>query len=52
MSDHEWNTYFKGIAEYESQEGYSLTDKAGMGWCNNFKGFIPYRYLVDNKLSM
>lgn len=22
------------------------------GWCNNFKGFIPYRYMVDNKLSM
>ena len=27
-------------------------DSYGLGWCNNFKGFIPYRYLVDNKLSM
>lgn len=22
------------------------------GWCNNFKGFIPYRYLIDNKLKI
>lgn len=27
-------------------------DSYGLGWCNNFKGFIPYRYLVDNKLSI
>ena len=20
------------------------------GWCNNFKGFIPYRYLIENEL--
>ena len=19
------------------------------GWCNNFRGFIPYRYLVENE---
>lgn len=19
------------------------------GWCNNFKGFIPYRYLIENE---
>ncbi len=23
-------------------------DSEGLGWCNNFKGFIPYRYMVDN----
>lgn len=28
------------------------SDSEGFGWCNNFKGFIPYRYLVDNNLSM
>lgn len=22
--------------------------KSNEGWCNNFKGFIPYRYMVDN----
>ena len=21
-------------------------------WCNNLKGFIPYRYLVDNKIDI
>ena len=52
MTDHEWNTYFKGVASYESLEGYSLTDKNGMGWCNNFKGFIPYRYIIDNCLTL
>ena len=20
-------------------------------WCNNFKGFIPYRYFIDNNLT-
>lgn len=22
------------------------------GWCNNLKGFIPYRYMIDNKQSI
>ena len=21
------------------------------GWCRNFKGFIPYRYFIDNNLT-
>lgn len=24
------------------------SDSEGLGWCNNFKGFIPYRYMIDN----
>lgn len=24
------------------------SDSEGLGWCNNLKGFIPYRYMVDN----
>jgi hypothetical protein len=20
------------------------------GWCNNFRGFIPYRYLIENNM--
>ena len=29
---------------------YSDTSKenSGFGWCNNFKGFIPYRYIIEN----
>ena len=23
-------------------------DSEGLGWCNNLKGFIPYRYIIDN----
>lgn len=33
-----------------SKEGvkhHMLIDK---GWCNNFRGFIPYRYLIENNL--
>ena len=22
------------------------------GWCNNLKGFIPYRYMIDNKIEL
>ncbi len=34
--------------------GYSTIKKGqddgkGYGWCNNLKGFIPYRYMIDNK---
>ncbi len=34
--------------------GYSTIKKGqddgkGYGWCNNLKGFIPYRYFIDNK---
>lgn len=25
-------------------------DSYGFGWCNNLKGFIPYRYMIDNNL--
>jgi hypothetical protein len=27
-------------------------DSEGLGWCNNLKGFIPYRYLVDNGIKI
>ena len=47
MTDHEYNTYFKGIADYESMEGYNLTNEKGLGWCRNFQGFIQYRELLD-----
>lgn len=35
--------------------GYSTIKKGqddgkGYGWCNNLKGFIPYRYFIDNNL--
>lgn len=26
-----------------------VNDSDNLGWCNNFKGFIQYRYLVENE---
>ncbi len=23
-----------------------------LNWCNNLKGFIPYRYMIDNKKNI
>lgn len=34
--------------EYWSSFGTTAQNTKGNGWCNNFKGFIPYRYMVDN----
>lgn len=60
MSDEEYVSFIKGVPdmiEYEKDEiaiSYLKTyeDSPEAGWCNNFKGFIPYRYLVDNKVSI
>lgn len=34
--------------EYWSSFGTTAQNTKGNGWCNNFKGFIPYRYMVDS----
>jgi hypothetical protein len=34
--------------EYWSSFGTTSQNTKGNGWCNNLKGFIPYRYMVDN----
>ena len=60
MSDEEYVNYIKGVPdmiEYEKDEiaiSYLKTyeDSPEAGWCNNLKGFIPYRYLVDNKIDI
>lgn len=54
MSDDEYYTFVKGriIEENKQEDGTcdSLNWVEASGWCNNAKGFIPYRYLIDNKL--
>ena len=50
MSDEEYKVFIKGknigtIAPY-------LFDDTSKGWCNNLKGFIPYRYFIDNKIEL
>ena len=54
MSDEEYDSYFQGRSyvnqngpNYEKENEY--WSKNGKGWCRNFKGFIQYRSLVDNK---
>ena len=39
----EMNWYFIGINP-NSPDIY--------GWCNNFRGFIPYRYLIENEIIL
>ena len=41
MSDDEYYKFFKG--EVKDPKSYS-----GNGWCNNFRGWISYRYLIEN----
>lgn len=61
MSDEEYHTFIKGkvddqgceMSNYES--GYSQevwVENNIQGWCNNFRGFIPYRYLVEHKKDL
>lgn len=38
MSDEEYNITYGAKAE----------NSKGNGWCRNFKGFIPYRHLIEN----
>ena len=55
MSDEEYDTFIKGIlslSEIGTDIAYYEKDrdqKDNLGWCNNFKGFIQYRYLVENE---
>ena len=66
MSDEEWQEFYKGrlyrnkmeyyirnhsndYVDTEILEPYSELEN---GWCNNFKGFIPYRYMIDNNLKV
>ena len=46
MSNEEYFTYFKGNEDWVFTDSDKLL--RGYGWCNNFKGFIQYRYLIEN----
>ena len=56
MSDEEYECFLKGEIEinknanhWSDVEYFYDYDKI-FGWCNNLKGFIPYRYMIDNNL--
>lgn len=57
MTDLEYYSFVKGSLEDQGYElsqwenGYSqevYVSNNIQGWCNNFRGFIPYRYLVEH----
>lgn len=52
MDDLEYETFVKGLAsEYGYDEGGKVMEfsEDSKGWCNNFRGFIQYRWLLENE---
>jgi thymidylate synthase ThyX len=47
MTDYEHYAFRRG---YLTNTDESIKETAG--WCTNFKGFIPYRYLIENNLKL
>jgi hypothetical protein len=48
MNHEEYYTFIKG----QTLDDKVYINKKSKGWCNNFKGFIPYRYLIDNEKTI
>lgn len=58
MSKEEYTSFIKGRSnanwntDLVTDDTYEISaqfDNTVLGWCNNFKGFIPYRYLIEAK---
>ena len=54
MTEIEYDSFFKGRTyvnqnEPNYKELNNFYRENGHGWCNNFRGFIPYRYLIENE---
>lgn len=47
MSELEYRNFTK-TTPYPDENGHTESE----GWCRNFKGFIPYNYIIDNKLKI
>lgn len=53
MHDWEYEQFVKGKGDLSDPDAMSFGFEAKYtGWCYNLKGFIPYRYIVDNSLSL
>ena len=58
MTDEEHASFRRGFHDVERMDNgenqyWFIDDDSGeAGWCNNIKGFIPYRYMIDNNLKM
>jgi hypothetical protein len=53
MNDVDYETHVKGLVPSTvrtgSLKGLTSIPLAAKGWCRNFKGFIPYRHIVESK---
>ena len=58
MNSEEYAAFIKGNLDVEiDADGYievstHINNYNSFGWCRNFKGFIPYRYMIENGLSI
>lgn len=55
MSDFEYERFIKGHSDHDViawTTPIPTFEGDALGWCYNLKGFIPYRYLIDNKENM
>lgn len=48
MSNEEYELFVKGKGKHTTMHAGLVFDEECKGWCNNFRGFIPYRYLIEN----
>lgn len=49
MTPYEYETFIKGAGDaYMGEEGVVFEYSSAHGWSNNYKGFIQYRYLIEN----
>ncbi len=54
MSDEEFDLYIKGKLSFRDEDSYDLEEPLykQKGWCDNLRGFISYRHLVENNLPI
>lgn len=49
MSNEEYRTFIRGRCEVNPISEEVISPVLNEGWCNNFKGFINYRYILENQ---
>ncbi len=51
MNTKEYNMYYKGRLGTAGKYPFLQTtvESKGEGWCNNFRGFIQYRHIIENE---
>ena len=52
MDEDEYKTFIRGRADtYQDGDSIAGFSDDSYGWCNNFKGWISYRYMIKNGKS-